>query len=311
MASIRAARIHSFGGPEVLQIDTIELLPPAPGQVLVKVTAAGVNPVDWKLREGYLRDVVPIQFPYTLGCDVSGTIEAVGAGVAHLSPGEKVFGYPNLSHSGAFADALVMAAHELAPAPTNIPLKEAAAIPVAAITAAEGLFVHGQLQAGQRVLILGGAGGIGSAAIQLARFRGAQVYATASTRNQNFLRQLGATPIDYSHQATVDVAAGVDLILDTVGAETGAPALASLRPGGRYVTCVYQLPPAELLEANQISAAMYGIQPSGERLAEIATIVESGGLRMPIEREFPLTETVAALNASQSGRTRGKLLIVP
>jgi NADPH:quinone reductase-like Zn-dependent oxidoreductase len=311
MATLRAARIHSYGGPEVVQIDTIELPPPAPGEVLVRVAAAGVNPVDWKLREGYLRNAVPIHFPYTLGCDVSGAIESVGPGVTHLAPGDQVFGYPNLLRSGAFADLVLMPADELARAPANLPLKEAAAIPVAAITAAEGLFVHGQLQAGQRVLILGGAGGIGSAAIQLARFRGAQVYATASTRNQDFLRQLGAIPIDYSRQASSDVAAGVDLILDTVGAAAGAPALASLRPGGRYVTCVYQLPPAELLEANNISAVMYGIQPSGDRLAEIAAIVEAGGLRMPIEREFPLAETAAALSASQSGRTRGKLLIVP
>ncbi len=308
---MRAARIHSYGGPETVVVEEAARPLAGPGQLVVRVAAAGVNPVDWKIREGYLRQTLLLSMPLTLGCDAAGLVEGIGAGVGKFALGDKVFGCPSLMRCGAFAEYVLFDETQVAMAPTSISLEDAGALPVAAITAWEGLFTHGELQAGQTVLILGGAGGVGSAAIQIARHHGITVYATASTRNQDLLRALGATPIDYSNQASADVVRDVDLIFDCVGAETGAAALPSLRRGGVYVTTTYGLPPAELLAAVEARPRGYGIHPSSERLAQIAALVDLGALRLAIDHVYSLDETVAALNASQGGRTRGKLLIRP
>jgi len=308
---MKAARIHRYGGNEVVVIEEIAMPIAGLGEVLVKVHGAAVNPVDWKIREGYMSQMLPVEFPYTLGCDVSGTIVSLGAGVSSFTVGDAVFGYPNLMRCGAFAEAIVMQASELANAPQSIELAHAAALPVAVITAYDGLFTHGGLQAAQRVLILGGAGGVGSAAIQLAKWRGAEVFATASARNQNALRSLGANPIDYGSQATADLVRDVDLIFDCVGVESGIAALPSLKRGGTYVTTVYALPEPTMLAQYDARPVMFGIQPSGGRLAEIAAIVDQGGLKMAIDQVFSLDQTAEALAASQAGRTRGKILIRP
>jgi NADPH:quinone reductase-like Zn-dependent oxidoreductase len=308
---MKAARIHRYGGNDVVVIDEVAVPEPRPGEVLVKVAAAGVNPVDWKLREGYMSQVNPIQFPYTLGCDVAGQIASLGSSASRFQVGDSVYGYPSLSRSGAFAEYMLILESELALAPRSIPLAEAAALPVAAITAFDGLFTHGKLEAGETVLILGGSGGVGSAAIQLARQKGATVYATASARNLQWIQQLGAQAIDYGTQATADVVRDADLLLDCVGVDSGIPALPSLKQGGRYVTTVFSLPAPELLAQREAKGLQYGIQPSGQRLSEIASIVDSGFLKIPVERAFPLEQTAQALAASQTGRTRGKLLIQP
>lgn len=301
--------MHRYGGNEVVVLEEVECGNPGPEEVLVAVHAAGVNPVDWKIREGAMQRVLPLSFPYTFGCELSGVVQEVGKNVKRFRKGDAVFGYPNLVRSGAFAEQALMLEQELALAPASIPVPEAASLPVAVMTAMEGLYSYGRLEKGQRVLILGGSGGVGSAAIQLARRLGADVFATASHRNQQWLRDLGATPIDYTLQQTMDVVREVDLIFDTVGAESGIAALPSLRMGGRYVSSVYALPPAEVLGTRQAEAAVYGILPSAERLANIAAMVDSGELRMWIDRRFSLDEVPLALEASQSGRTRGKLLI--
>lgn len=306
---MKAARIHRYGGNEVVVVEEVEEPKPGPLEVLVRVAAAGVNPVDWKIRDGRMRDQLPIRFPYTLGCDLSGTVLSVGDGVTQFAPGDKVFGYPSLMRCGAFAEASCMLESELAHAPTSVSLEEAAALPVAAITAHDGLFKYGSLESGQRVLILGGSGGIGSAAIQMARGKGAEVFSTASTRNQDWLQAMGATAIDYTTQSTFDVVRDVDLILDCVGVESGIAALPSIKAGGRYVTTVYSLPHAEILARYRATPKMFGIQPSGERLREIAELVDAGILNMAIETIFELRQTADALAASQQGRTRGKLLI--
>ena len=308
---MKAARMHRYGGPEVVVVEEIDWPVPARGKVLVRVAAAAVNPVDWKIREGYMSSMLPIEFPYTLGCDVAGTVEEVGAGVTRFQPGDSVFGYPNLLRCGAFAEYVCLEEQELAKAPSSIRLEDSAALPVAVMTAYDGLFTYGNLQAGQRVLILGGAGGVGSSAVQLAKWKGAEVFATASAKNQQWLRDLGATPIDYGSQATADHAREVDLILDCVGVASGVAALPSLKFGGTYVTTSYVLPEADQLAPHGAIAHLFGIQPSGERLEEIAQIVDQGVVRLVVERVFPLEEVAAALAASQAGRTRGKLLIQP
>jgi len=308
---MRAARMHRYGGNEVVVIDELDCPLVGPGEVLVRVEAAGVNPVDWKIREGYMSKFLPIQLPYTLGCDLSGTVEAIGEGVQRFRVGDAVYGYPQLIRSGAFAEAVVMLESELALAPTSMPLFEAAALPVAVNTAYDGLFLHGSLEAGMRVLILGGSGGVGSAAVQLAKWAGAEVFATASARNQDWLRSMGAIAIDYGLQSTPDVVQDVDLIFDTVSVESSEAALPSLKRGGLLVSSTYALPAKAVLEQYGVRAVMYGIQPSGERLSHIASIVDQGAVRMTIDRVYPLEETAQALAASQAGRTRGKLLIKP
>jgi NADPH:quinone reductase-like Zn-dependent oxidoreductase len=240
---------------------------------------------------------------------MAGMVTATGEGVTTFEVGDKVYGYPNLMRSGCFAETILMLEHELAHAPKSISIAEAAAFPVASITAHDGLFTHGKLAAGERVLILGGSGGVGSAAIQLARAAGAEVWATASARNQSWLRELGATPIDYAEHKPADVVRDVDLVFDCVGVESGVEALPSLKRGGRFVTSVFSMAAAEVFEQYGVSAAMYGIQPSGERLSEISRRIDAGEMRMSIDKEYSLDQVADALAASQAGRTRGKLLV--
>ncbi len=294
---MKAARMHRYGGKEVVVVEQVDFPHAGPNEVVVRVAAAGVNPVDWKIREGYMQQVLPIQFPYTLGCDLAGTVESVGEGVARFAVGDRVFGYPSLMRCGAFAEAATILESELAHAPESMELEMSAALPVACITAYDGLFTHGSLEAGQRVLILGGSGGVGSLAIQMAAGAGAEVYATASIRNQEWVKDLGATAIDYGSQSTADVVRDVDLILDCVGVDSGVGALPSLKAGGRYVTTVYALPSAEILTQYGAIAAMYGIQPSGGRLREIAAMVDRGQLKMTIDRVFNLDQVAEALAA--------------
>ncbi len=308
---MQAARIYGYGGPESVVVENVDIPVPTAEQVLVRVVAAGVNPVDWKIREGYLRQTLPLNFPLTLGCDAAGTIEQMGDQVHGFRVGDAVFGYPSLMRCGAFAEFVLFDQSELSLAPRSMPLAGAAALPVAAITAYDGLFTHGKLAAGQTVLILGGAGGVGSLATQLAIGIGAGVFATASTRNQDLVRSFGATPIDYLTQLPSSVVQDVDLIFDCVGAESGLAALPSLRRGGIYSTTTYELPPAEALAAVEAQPRTFGIQPSGPRLTEIARLVDQAGLRIAIEQVYSLRDVGAALAASQAGRTRGKLLIRP
>ena len=307
---MKAVRIHGYGGPEVVRVEEIPVPVPGPGQLLVKVAAAGVNPVDWKIRNGGLSANLPIPFPYTLGCDFSGTVEAVGPGTSRYIAGDAVYGYPSLLRSGAYAEYIVAEELECAPAPTSIPLAHAAAVPVAAITACEGLFVHGKLQAGETVLILGGAGGVGSMAVQFARQNGAMVYATASTRNQQYLRELGATPIDYTTTRPADVVTA-ELVFDLVGGSVRPDSFHALKPGGRYVTPVHPVPTAQQLAPWQATGAAYGIQPSSEELAEIAARIDRGHLHIEVETTFPLERVGEALALSEAGRTRGKILLIP
>ncbi|MDX2269182.1 MAG: NADP-dependent oxidoreductase [Bryobacter sp.] len=281
------------------------------GELLVRVEAAGVNPVDWKLVEGYLRGAIEIPFPYVPGCDVAGTVEAVGEGVTEFAVGDAVFGYPSLQRGGGYAEKVKLLENECARAPQGISLKEAAAYPVATITAFEGLFVYGKLAAGMRLLVLGGAGGVGSAAVQMAKASGAEVYATASRRNAEYVESLGAQAIDYGAGAIADFVQGVDFIFDTVGGEAALAAIPALRQGGQYVTPVFPLPPSEVLEAKDATGYAYGILPSRERLEQVRPWIEGGALRMAIAAEYGLGQVVAALEASKTGRTRGKLLVVP
>ncbi len=267
---------------------------------MVAVKAAAVNPVDWKIAGGYMQAMMPQTMPLTLGCEFAGVVEAVGPGSA-FAAGTRVFGYASLLRNGGYAEYILAEAAEIAPMPASLSFAQAAAIPVGLFTAIDGLVTHGQLQPGERVLVLGGAGGVGMFAVQIAKQQGAFVYATASARNQDRLRDLGAdVAIDYAAADLAEAAPGVDLIFDTVGGDAAMAAVAALRPGGRFVSPTYPQLPAG------VDLRIYSIQPDGTRLSAFDTT----SLQVFIDREYPLEQAAEALEYSKSGRARGKIVLV-
>lgn len=231
VAAEAAIQVHAYGGADQLTLDQIPRPEPGDGEALVRVHAAGVNPIDWKLREGVRRDVMPMRFPYVPGVDLAGVVERVGPGVTVVRPDQEVFG--RAAH-GSYAEYAIAPAEALAPKPATVGFDEAATIPLGATTAWQGLFDHGHLEPGQRVLILGGAGGVGLFAVQFAHWTGAEVIATASARNADFVRALGAqTVIDYTTTPVADAARDVDLVFDTVGGEAARRRLARAQAGRR------------------------------------------------------------------------------
>jgi NADPH:quinone reductase-like Zn-dependent oxidoreductase len=307
--TMKAIRIHNYGGPEVLQYEDAPRPQPQAGEVLIRVHAAGVNPIDWKVREGHMKDFWPHKFPLILGLDVSGTVEEVGPGVSRFKIGDEVYSVPDPTRNGAYADYIVVREPELALKPNSLHHIRAAAVPLAALTAWQSLFDTAQLQPGQRVLIHAGSGGVGHFAVQLAKWKGAYVFATASTKNQDLLRELGVDePIDYTEQRFEDVARNIDVVLDTIGGETQERSWSVLKKCGVLVSLV-QPPSEEKAEELGVRAAFVAGHPSGAQLAEIAKMIDSGKLAPIIDRILPLSEARRAHELSQSGHVRGKIVL--
>jgi NADPH:quinone reductase-like Zn-dependent oxidoreductase len=306
---MKAIRIHNYGGSEVLQYEDAPRPKPQAGEVLVRVHAAGVNPIDWKVREGHMKDFWPHKFPLILGWDLSGVVKELGRGVSQFKIGDEVYSLPDPTHNGAYADYIVVRESELALKPNSLHHIRAAAVPLAALTAWQSLFDTAQLQPGQRVLIHAGSGGVGHFAVQLAKWKGAYVFATASTKNQDLLHKLGVDkPIDYTTHRFEDVARNIDIVLDTIGAETQERSWSILKKGGVLVSLV-QPPSEQKAKDLGVRVALLSAQPSGEQLAEIAKIIDSGKLAPVIDRIFPLSETRRAHALSQSGHTHGKIVL--
>jgi NADPH:quinone reductase-like Zn-dependent oxidoreductase len=310
--TMKAIRIHNYGGPEVLHYEDAPRPQPQAGEVLVRVHAAGVNPIDWKVREGHMKDFWPHKFPLILGWDLSGVVEELGTGPAaagRFKIGDEVYSLPDPTRNGAYADYIVVREPELARKPNSLHHICAAAIPLAALTAWQSLFDTAQLQPGQRVLIHAGSGGVGHLAVQLAKWKGAYVFATASTKNQDLLRELGVDePIDYTQQRFEDIARKIDIVLDTLGGETQERSWSVLKKGGVLVSLV-QPPSEEKAKELGVRAAIIGVQPNGAQLAEIAKIIEAGKLAPVIDRILPLSEARRAHELSQSGHTHGKIAL--
>src|SRR5438132_17 len=310
--TMKAIRIHNYGGPEVLNYEDAPRPQPQAGEVLVRVHAAGVNPIDWKVREGHMKDFWPHKLPLILGWDVSGTVEKVGPGPAaagRFKKGDEVYSLPDPTRNGAYADYVVVRESELALKPNSLHHIRAAAVPLAALTAWQSLFDTAQLQPGQRVLIHAGSGGVGHFAVQLAKWKGAYVFATASTKNQDLLRELGVDEsIDYTQQRFENVARNIDIVLDTLGGETQERSWSVLKRGGILVSLV-QPPSEEKAKELGVRAAIIGAQPNGEQLAEIAKIIDSGKLAPIINRILPLSEARRAHELSQSGHIHGKIVL--
>src|SRR5467141_1071989 len=307
--TMKAIRIHNYGGTEVLHYEDAPRPKPQAGEVLIRVHAAGVNPIDWKVREGHMKDFWPHKFPLILGWDLSGVVEEVGPRVSQFKRGDEVYSRPDPTRDGAYADYIVVRESELALKPNSLHHIRAAAVPLAALTAWQSLFDTAQLQPGQRVLIHAGSGGVGHLAVQLAKWKGAYVFATASTKNQDLLRALGVDePIDYTQQRFEDIAGKIDIVLDTLGGETQERSWSVLKKGGVLVSLV-QPPSEEKAKALGVRAAFVAGHPSGAQLAEIAKIIDSGKLAPVIDRILPFSEVRRAHELSQSGHTRGKIVL--
>ena len=305
---MKAVRIHSFGGPEVLQLDEVPVPQPQAGEVLVKVAAAAVNPVDWKIRQGYLAAVFKQPFPIALGCDYAGVIAAVGTDVTDVNVGDEVYGSISVQRGGSYAEYIVARHSEYAPKPRTVDFAQAASFGVAALTAWQAFDAAG-LQAGQKVLIHAAAGGVGSMAVQLAKARGAYVIGTASARNQAFVKELGADEvIDYAAVKFEDVVRDVDVVCDLMGGETQACSYGVLKPGGFLVSSA-QPPDAAQLQAHNLRGQMIGMQPNRAQFEQLAALIDAGQVKPIVETILPLSEVAQAHELNQTGRTRGKIIL--
>ncbi|MFG2639367.1 NADP-dependent oxidoreductase [Streptomyces sp. NPDC048370] len=304
---MRAVVVEQWGGPEQLVEREVERPEPGLNEVLVRVHAAGVNPVDWKTRaSGALIDwdALPI-----VGWDVSGTVEAVGPGVGNLRAGDEVFGMPLFPRqAGGYAEYVVAPARHLAPKPASLTHVEAAALPLAALTAWQALVDAADVQPGERVLVHAAAGGVGHLAVQIAKARGAYVIGTASAAKHELLRELGADEVvDYRKARFEDVVSDVDIVLDALGGETAERSLKVLRTGGRLIT----LPgPDDVPAAPEgVRAAWVLVEPDHLGLREITALVESGALRPVVDTVLPLSEAAKAHELGERGRTTGKIVL--
>jgi len=306
---MKAIRIHNYGDVDVLRYEDAPEPRIAADEVLVEVHAAGVNPVDWKIRKGALQGMISPTFPLILGWDVSGVVTAIGADVQDVAVGDEIFSRPDIGRDGSYAERIAIRASEVALRPRSVSHAMAAAVPLAGLTAWQSLFEAASLKEGQRVLIHAAAGGVGSLAVQIAKSRGATVFGTASAANADFLRELGVDEvIDYRSERFEERAQGIDVVFDTMGGEVQARSWQTLKAGGVLVSIV-STPDAELAKKHGVEGHFVFVQPDRVGLGELAKMVDAGTLRLTIHERFGLADAAAAHRVSESGRTRGKLII--
>jgi alcohol dehydrogenase len=307
---MKAAQINSYGGKEVLKTVNDAPKPKAEaGQVLVEVRAAAVNPFDWKVREGYMKDFLPLQFPATLGGDLGGVVAELGEGVESFKIGDEVYGQANAAGGqGSYAEFSPVKADQLALKPKSVDFVTAAALPLASVSAYQAIVEHVNLQSGQKILIHGGAGGIGSFAIQIAKHLGAYVTTTASANDSDFVKSLGADEvIDYKTQDFSAQLKDYNAVFDTVGGETYKKSYRILKPNGVLVSMVEQ-DDGGLAKKFNITAIHQGTKTTTEKLTKIAELVDVGAIKANVDKVFPLEEAGEALGYIQGGH-RGKVVI--
>jgi NADPH:quinone reductase-like Zn-dependent oxidoreductase len=304
---MKAARISAYQALPAVEDAPASMI--GAGEVLVRIAAAGLNPLDTKMQQGFMSDFFPVAFPYTLGTDLAGTIEQIGDDVPGWSVGDRVVARTDPPAGGAFAEVAVVPATHLVRLPASVSFEQAAGIPTAAGTAWQALFEVAHLQPGQTVLIHAGAGGVGSFAIQLARNLGARVIATASGDGIEIAGRLGADQvIDYRAQAFEDLVSDVDVVLDTIGGDTQQRSFGVLRRGG-YLAATAAPPDEALAEAHGVSASFIFHQSDGTRLATLVERVAAGRLSVLIDRTVPLDGFSEAFAYQASGRARGKIIV--
>lgn len=309
---MKAAQITSYGGSEVVEIkDNVALPLLSVGRVIIEARVAGVNPVDWKIREGYLQKMAPLQFPATLGGDFSGVIIKVGENVSGFNEGDEVYGTALAlgSGSGSFAEFIAADVKFIAKKPEKTSHVEAAALPLAGVSALQALTEHIGLKKGQKILIHGGAGGIGSLAIQIAKHLGAYVATTVSERDKEFVKKLGANEvIDYKNQYFSKMLKDYDAVFDTVGGETYRNSFSVLKKGGVVVSMIEE-PRAELMEKYGVKAISQSTSVNNEMLSKLAKLVDEGSVKVHIDKIFTLEQSGEALAYMQNGHPLGKVVV--
>ncbi|MDR3688160.1 MAG: NADP-dependent oxidoreductase [Fimbriimonas sp.] len=303
---MKALRFHEYGGPEVLRVEDAPIPEPGEGQIQVKVAGAGVNPVDWKIWGGHVQAYFPVEFPAIVGREFSGTVSKLGTGVTDFEIGDEVYGIATES----MAEYVVAMTSATARKPVSMDLPDAAAVPLAAMTAWQALFDAADLRSGQRVLIQAASGGVGTFAVQLAKWKGAYVIGTASAKNHHLLQQLGADElIDYRTTDYSQAVKDVDVVLEGVGGEENMrKSLSVLKKGGILVS-ITSAEPTEAAEAQGKRAVYRFMQPDSAQLSQIAYLIQDLKVRPIISSVVPFREAIEAQMESQSGRVVGKLVV--
>lgn len=315
-APMRVICIHDFGGPERLHLDDLPRPRPSQGELLIRVVAAGVNPVDGKIREGWLAEVLPHEFPLVPGWDAAGVVEELGDGATRFRKGDRVWAFAKkpVVRWGCYAEFVAVSERDVAPMPRKLLYEEAAGVPAAALTAMQCLFGRPGIGPGSSVLVHAAAGGVGHFAVQLARNAGAQVWGTAGTANQAFVMELGASgAIDYTREPIAEAAerlcpGGFDLVLDGVGGETLAGSYALVKPGGRLVSIV-DAPDEAMGRERGIGVEFVVVEPDGEQLAMLTDLVDRKLLRAHVQKIYPLAKAAEAQKTVAEGHVRGKLVL--
>jgi NADPH:quinone reductase-like Zn-dependent oxidoreductase len=306
---MKAVVVHQYGGPEVLKLEQVPLPEPKEDEIRVRVVAAGVNPVDALIRSGVFAKFFHSKLPLVPGYDIAGTVDRVGAKITKFKVGDAVYAYLGLKEGGGYAEYAVATEKEAAAKPKTLNFIEAAAVPVVGLTAWQALIDTAKLSAGQTVLIHGGSGGVGSFAIQIAKAKGAKVIATASSQNQDLLKQLGAdVAIDYTKTKFEEVAKDVDVVLDSVGKDTLARSYGVLKKGGTIVSLVAQ-PSAVELEAHGIHGSALNVQPNAGELAELGKLIDERKIKVVVSQVLLLADAGKAQAQAQTGHTRGKIVL--
>jgi len=307
MPMMKAVIIREYGGPEVLKYEDVPRPEAKENEILVRVIGAGVNPIDAIIRKGTYAKEFGTNLPLIPGYDIAGVVEKTGAKIASMKAGDAVYGY--VLRGGGYAEYAVASEKELSPKPKSLSFVAAAAVPLAALTAWQALIDAAKLRAGQTVLIHGGSGGVGTMAIQIAKARGARVIATASTPNQDLLKELGAdVAIDYTKVKFEDVAKDVDVVLDSVGKDTLARSYGVVKKGGFIATLVSRLDQAEL-DKHRIHGASISVKPNPAELAEITKLIEAKKIKPVVTRMISLADAVAAQQQITTQHTRGKIVL--
>lgn len=304
---MHAAVITEYGNePEVIDVEVPEL--PA-DSVMVEVHASAINPIDWIIMSGAMKEMLPYALPWIVGYDVAGTITEVGGDVTHLKVGDDVFGRADGTQAATMAEFAAIKESDLAVQANSITHQQSAGIPLAGLTAWQALFEHGALESGQRVLIHAGSGGVGTLAIQFAKHAGAWVATTASARNRELVMSLGADQfVDYSTEDFADVVEPCDLVLDMVGDETLTKSFDVVKRGGRVVSIKEQAPDG-LAAAKGVAFAQFFMHPDSDALTTIAGLIDDGAVRPVVDSVFPLDQVAAAFRHAEEGHATGKVII--